>query len=63
MNLLDRLLPLLTEREMPQQNRCLETKGVHILARSSIHLPRPRQHGTLRLRLGRCHYIRYAHEL
>ena len=62
MNLLNRLLPLLAKRKMPQQDRRLEAERIHILARSRIHLPRPRQHGALRLRLGGGHDERHAHE-
>lgn len=63
MNLLDRLLPLLAKRKMPQQNRRLEAKRVHVLARRPVNLAPPRQHGTLRLGLGRRDNVRHAHEL
>lgn len=63
MNLLNRLLPLLTKRKVPQQNRRVETQRVHILTSRRINLARPRQHSTLRLRLRRRNDIRHPHQL
>lgn len=63
MNLLNRLLPLLAKREMPQQNRRLKAQRIHILARRRVDLALPRQHSTLRLRLRRRNDIRHAHQL
>lgn len=63
MNLLNRLLPLLTEGQMPQQYRRIKRQRIHILRRRRIHLARPRQNRTLGLRLRRRNNIRNPHQL
>lgn len=63
MNLLNGLLALLAERQMPQEHRRVERQGVHILGRGRVHLAGPGEHGALRLRLGRRDDEWHAHEL
>lgn len=62
-DLLNRLLPLLTERKVPKQNRRVKAQSIHILTRRRIHFPSPSQHRTLRLRLSWRNNVRDAHAL
>lgn len=63
MDLLDRLLALLAEGKMAQQDRSVEAEGVHVFTGSGVDLTCSRQNRTLRLRLGRRDQIWDAHEL
>lgn len=63
MDLLDRLLALLAEGEVTQQDRRVEAEGVHVLTGRRVDLTRSRQDRTLRLGLCRRNQERDAHEL
>lgn len=62
-DLLDRLLALLAEGKVAQQDRAVEAEGVHVLTGRCVDLARLRQDSTLRLGLCRRDQVRDAHEL
>jgi hypothetical protein len=63
MDLENRLFALLAEGKMPQQDRCVEGKRVHILTRGGVHFAASRQRCTLSLCLGGRNNVRNAHQL
>jgi hypothetical protein len=62
-DLQDGLLPLLTEREMSQQDGCIEGERIHVLTSRRVDFAAPRQRRTLCLCLGGCNDVWDAHQL
>jgi hypothetical protein len=62
-DLLNGLLALLAKGKMTQEDRAVETEGVHVLAGGSVDLAGPRQHRALRLGLGGRDDVGDAHHL
>jgi hypothetical protein len=62
MDLLNRLLPLLAERKVSQEDRTIKAQRIHVLTGRCIHLPCPSKHRALCLRLSRRINIRHPHQ-
>ena len=63
MDLLDRLLALLAERQVPQQDGGVKAEGIHILRRGRVDLASASQHGALGLGLGGRVDVGHPHQL